>query len=87
MFYELKEDELHNYHILDQFMATNSTILKVNVFNGSIYSWMTFRDHSFSNFYDMLVELENSKDQIFRKRLYEQFSINNTEDYQNNNFE
>jgi hypothetical protein len=71
MFYELKEDENHNYHSLDQFMATNSTILKVNVFNGSIYSWMTFRDHSFSNFHDKLADLEDRKDQIFRKRLYE----------------
>ena len=70
MFYELKEDETPNYHSLDQFMATNSTILKVNVFHRSIYSWMTFRDHSFSNFYDMLADLDDKKDQIFRKRLY-----------------
>ena len=71
MFYELKEDENHNYHSLDQFMATISTILKVNVFNGSIYTWMTFRDHSFSNFHDKLADLEDRRGQIFRKRLYE----------------
>ena len=58
MFFELKDKENLNYDNLDQYIATNSTILKVNVCQGILHCWFTFRDHSFSNFHDKLKDLE-----------------------------
>ena len=54
MFYELKEKENLLYHTLDQYLATNTTIIKANVFQGTIHTWLTFRDHTYSNFHDKL---------------------------------
>ena len=72
LFYELKDKANLLYHSLDQYIATNTTIIKVNIFQGIVHTWLTFRDHSYSNFHDKLKDLnEYSEGQTFKKRLYQ----------------
>lgn len=71
VFYELKDKEHLNYHGLDQYIATNSTIFKVNVYQGIFHCWLTFKDHTFSNFHDKLKELQQIPiGMTFKNRLY-----------------
>ena len=55
MFYDLL-DNINDSGPLDQFIATETTIMKANFHQGFIHTWITFRDYKFSNFYDVLAK-------------------------------